>query len=61
MYWTRFDFQKNHKDEYLILKKNDMLKKPDIPKFYQGVALTEEEKKNYSNVYWSEYIRELTT
>jgi hypothetical protein len=36
-----------------------MLKKPDIPKYFQGSALTEEEKKNFSNVYWSEYLKQL--
>ncbi len=53
------DFQKNHKEEYLLLKKNNMLKTPEMPKYYRGVALTDEEKKKYSNIYWSEYIRQL--
>jgi hypothetical protein len=53
------DLQKNHSNVYTVLKKNDMVKKPDIPKFYKGVALTEAEKKAYSNTYWTEYIRQL--
>jgi len=53
------DLQKNHKDEYFLLKKNNILKKPIIPKVYQGRYLTEREKKDYANIYWSEYIRGL--
>ncbi len=51
------DLQKKYPKEYSLLKKNDMLKSPEIPKFYRGKALTEDEKKTYSNIYWSEYIR----
>jgi hypothetical protein len=53
----KIDLQKKHPSEYSILRKNDMLKSPEIPKFYRGKALTDEEKKTYSNIYWSEYIR----
>jgi hypothetical protein len=51
------DLQKKYPKVYFLLKKNNMLKKPDIPSFYNKEALTDEERKNYSNLYWSEYIR----
>ena len=51
------DLEKNHRDVYVLLKRNGMVKKPDIPKYYRGTPLTDEEKKNYSNIYWSEFIR----
>jgi len=51
------DLQKKHREIYTLLRKNDILKKPTIPKYYRGKALTDTEKKAYSNIYWSEYIR----
>jgi hypothetical protein len=51
------DLQKNYPEEYSLLKKNNLIKRPEIPKYWQGKALTDEEKKAYSNIYWSEYIR----
>ena len=55
------DLQKKYPAEYSILKKNDLLNKPVIPSYWQGVQLSEEDRKTYSNVYWSEYLRNLNS
>ncbi|MBK5202184.1 MAG: hypothetical protein JJE45_00480 [Prolixibacteraceae bacterium] len=53
------DLQKKYPSEYSILKKNDLLNKPIIPAYWQGRQLSEQERKTYSNIYWSEYVRNL--
>lgn len=53
------DFQEKYKDEYLLLKSNGLLKRPEIPSYINGLALTEEQRKKYASDYWSEYIRQL--
>jgi hypothetical protein len=53
------DLQKRYPQEYTLLKKNDMLKKPEVPSYWEGKQLTEDERKNYVNIYWSEYMRNL--
>ena len=53
------DMQKKYKDEYVLLKSNKMLKRPSVPSYLNGVQLTEEQRKDYLNTYWSEYIRQL--
>jgi hypothetical protein len=57
------DIQKKYKNEYMLLKKNNLLKKPDVPSYssYDEHKLTDEEKKAYTSTYWSEYIRNLDT
>jgi hypothetical protein len=51
--------QKKYPEEYSLLKKNNLLNKPVIPSYWQGLQLSEAERKNYSNIYWSEYLRNL--
>jgi hypothetical protein len=53
------DLQKKYPTEYNLLRSNGVLKAPKIPKFYQGQAVTDEQRKVYSNAYWSEYLREM--
>lgn len=53
------DLQKKYKDEYGLLKSNKLLKRPSVPSYLNGVQLTEEQRKDYLNTYWSEYIRQL--
>jgi hypothetical protein len=54
------DFQKKYKEEYNLLKKNGLIKKPDeIPTAYKGIKLNEEQRREYIATYWSEYVRYL--
>ena len=53
------DLQKKHPEEYALLRNNNLLKKPEIPAYWQGTPVTEAERKNYANIYWSEYMRNL--
>jgi len=53
------DLQKNYPEEYTLLRNNNLLKKPTIPAYWQGTPVTEAERKNYANIYWSEYMRNL--
>jgi hypothetical protein len=53
------DLQKKYKEEYVLIKNNGLLRKPDIPVYYNKQTLTEEQKKKYANIYWSEYIKNL--
>jgi hypothetical protein len=54
------DFQKKYKEEYNLLRKNGLIKKPqDIPTAYKGTKLTEKQRKEYIATYWSEYVRYL--
>jgi hypothetical protein len=53
------DLQKKYKEEYLLLKDNGLLRKPEVPNYYQGEPLTDVEKKEYTSTYWSEYVRNI--
>lgn len=53
------DIQKKYKTEYKLLKDNGMLKKPDMPNYWEGKPITPEQKKEYSSTYWSSYLRYL--
>jgi hypothetical protein len=53
------DFQKTYPEEYTLLKKNGLMDRPEIPKYYKGTKLTDDEKQEYMRIYWSEYIQQL--
>jgi hypothetical protein len=53
------DLQAKYKDEYTLLKSNNLLKKPIVPSYFNGRELTDEERKDYTSTYWSEYLRQL--
>lgn len=53
------DIQKKYPAEYDLLRENKILKKPSIPAFWEGTQLSDDDKKAYSNTYWSEYLRNL--
>jgi hypothetical protein len=53
------DLQKNYPKEFNLLKSNDLIKTPVIPKYYMGEEVTDAEKKEYANIYWREYLQNL--
>jgi hypothetical protein len=53
------DIQKKYKTEYALLKKNNLLKKPEVPNYWEEKPLTIEQKKEYTSTYWSAYLRYL--
>jgi hypothetical protein len=53
------DFQKKYPAEFNLLKSNNLIKAPIIPKYYMGEQVTEDEKKEYTNIYWREYLQNL--
>jgi len=53
------DFQKIYPEEHALLKKNGLLDRPQIPQYYKGTKLTDDEKQEYMRIYWSEYIQKL--
>ena len=53
------DLQKKYKGEYNLLKSNGLLRRPTVPLYKNGKALTEAQRKRFLNVYWSEYVRYL--
>ena len=54
------DFQKQHPYEHKLLKEYGILKPPrDVPKSINDTELTEEQRKKYVSIYWTEYLRYL--
>lgn len=53
------DLQKKYKEEYTLLKSNGLLKRPEVPTYFEGKVLSEEERKDYTSTYWSEYVKQL--
>jgi hypothetical protein len=57
------DLQKKYPDKYELLKKNDLLIRPEVPKYYitggDNIKLNPEQQQEYMRVYWTEYIQEL--
>lgn len=55
------DVMKNYWKEYKLLKENNMLRRPEMPRYFPGTEkkVTTEQQKQYSEDYWSWYLRYL--